>query len=50
MSPWLRKNVINEEFMNEIKRLKANGCHVKIIFGYKMVTKMLMDQMKLQMN
>ena len=35
MSPWLRKNVINEEFMNEIKRLKANGCHVKIIFGYK---------------
>ena len=21
--------------MNEIKRLKANGCHVKIIFGYK---------------
>ena len=30
-----RKNVINEEFMNEIKRLKANGCHVKIIFGYK---------------
>lgn len=35
MSPWLRKNVINEEFINEIKRLKANGCHVKIIFGYK---------------
>ena len=24
MSPWLRKNVINEELMNEIKRLKAN--------------------------
>ena len=26
---------ILKSFMNEIKRLKANGCHVKIIFGYK---------------
>mgnify|MGYP005879364901 CR=1 FL=1 len=23
------------QISNEIKRLKANGCHVKIIFGYK---------------
>ncbi len=35
MAPWLRENVINEEFISEIKRLKENGCKVKILFGNK---------------
>ena len=35
MSPWIMENVINEEFINEIKRLKENNCKVKIVFGYK---------------
>ena len=29
------ENVINEEFINEIKKLKENNCKVKIVFGYK---------------
>ena len=35
MSPWIRENVINDEFLSEIKRLKESNCKVKIIFGYK---------------
>lgn len=35
MSPWIRENVINEEFLCEIKRLKEGKCKVKIVFGYK---------------
>lgn len=35
MAPWIRENVINKEFLDEIKRLKVNKCKVKIIFGYK---------------
>lgn len=35
MSPWIRDNVIDEKFINEIKRLKENNCKIKIIFGYK---------------
>lgn len=35
MSPWIMENVINEEFINEIKKLKENNCKVKIVFGYK---------------
>lgn len=35
MAPWIRDNVIDEKFMNEIKRLKENNCKIKIIFGYK---------------
>ena len=32
MSPWIRENVINDEFLSEIKRLKESNCKVKIIF------------------
>lgn len=35
MSPWIMENVINQEFLNEIKRLKEMNCKVKIVFGYK---------------
>ena len=35
MSPWIRDNVMDEKFINEIKRLKENNCKIKIIFGYK---------------
>ena len=35
MSPWIRENVINEEFISELKRLKENNCKIKIVFGYK---------------
>ena len=35
MSPWLMDNVINEDFLKEIQRLKENKCIVKIVFGYK---------------
>ena len=35
MSPWYASNVINEEFLENIKRLKENDCKIKILFGYK---------------
>ena len=35
MSPWIMENVINEEFISEVKRLKENNCKIKIMFGYK---------------
>ena len=35
MSPWIRENVVNDEFINELKRLKENGATIKIMYGYK---------------
>lgn len=35
MSPWLRENVINIEFLNDIKELKERGGTIKVAFGYK---------------
>lgn len=35
MTPWIRENVMNEEFIEEIKKLKENNCTIKIGFGYK---------------
>ena len=35
MSPWIRKNVIDEEFIENIKKLKEKKCKIKIVFGYK---------------
>ena len=35
MSPWIRENVMNDEFFNDIKMLKENGGIIKILFGYK---------------
>lgn len=37
MAPWIRKNVIDDEFINDIKKLKENNCKIKIIYGYKKV-------------
>ena len=37
MSPWLRKNVIDEEFLNDIKKLKENNCIIKIVYGFKKI-------------
>ena len=38
MAPWIRKNVIDEEFFDDVQRLKENNCKIKIIYGYKKVS------------
>ncbi len=35
MAPWIRENVINDEFLNNIKKLKEKNCIIRIVFGYK---------------
>ena len=35
MAPWLRGNVINDEFIEDIIALKKKNCKIKIVFGYK---------------
>ena len=35
MAPWIRENVMDNEFFNDIKMLKEKGCIIKILFGYR---------------
>lgn len=35
MSPWFRDNVLNEEFIDCLKKLNKNKCKIKINFGYQ---------------
>lgn len=35
MSPWIRKNVFNDEFLDDIIKLKEKNCTIKMVYGYK---------------
>lgn len=50
MSPWIKDNVMNEEFFNDIRNLKDSNCTVKILFGYKKGNKNISNEKELAME
>lgn len=50
MSPWIKDNVMNEEFFKDIRNLKDNNCIVKILFGYKKGNKDIFNEKELAME
>lgn len=47
MSPFIRTNVINNEFLEDIRKLKEKDCKIKIIFGYKKGNKNVSNEKEL---
>lgn len=50
MAPWIRENVLNEEFLKDIRKLKEKNCTIKIIFGYKNGNKNISNAKELAME
>lgn len=50
MAPWVSKNVVDDEFVNDIKKLKERNCTIKIVYGYKKVNTETLDIEQLVMR
>lgn len=50
MSPWIKDNVMNEEFLKDVRKLKEKNCIVKIVFGYKKGNKNISGEKELAME
>ena len=50
MSPWIKDNVMNEEFFYDIRKLRDKDCAIKILFGYKKGNKNISSEEELAME